>query len=307
MLGVLVGFAIVAAVIATGWILGRTRLLGDGASMTLNRLAFFVLSPAILFTVLARADIHALLSTQLPVAAIASVTTIAAFLLVSLLAWRRRIPEAVVGALGAGYQNANNIGLPVSLYILGDAAASAPVILLQLVVLAPIALAILDMTTSGHASIGRVLLQPVRNPMVIGSVLGFICALTGWLPPEPVMDFFELLGGAAVPVLLINFGLSLAGSRILAPGPDRKDIVLASVLKLVAMPAIAWAVARFVFGLDGHALFVAVALAALPAANNVFNFAQRYDRGVTIGRDTVLITTVGSFPVLLVVAALLAA
>jgi malonate transporter len=47
-------------------------------------------------------------------------------------------------------------------------------------------------------------------------------------------------------------------------------------------------------------------LAALPSAQNVFNYAQRYDRGEILARDTVLITTVLSVPVLLVVAALLA-
>jgi len=48
-----------------------------------------------------------------------------------------------------------------------------------------------------------------------------------------------------------------------------------------------------------------VALAALPAAQNVFNYAQRYSRGEIIARDTVLITTIGSIPVLVLVAAVL--
>jgi malonate transporter len=44
---------------------------------------------------------------------------------------------------------------------------------------------------------------------------------------------------------------------------------------------------------------------ARPAAQNVFNYASRYSRGEIIARDTVLITTIGSIPVLVVVAALL--
>ncbi|HOB57351.1 MAG TPA: AEC family transporter, partial [Rhodoglobus sp.] len=60
------------------------------------------------------------------------------------------------------------------------------------------------------------------------------------------------------------------------------------------------------FGLSGHRLFAVVVLAALPAAQNVFNYAQRYDRGVILARDVVLITTALSLPVLLVIAALLA-
>jgi hypothetical protein len=71
------------------------------------------------------------------------------------------------------------------------------------------------------------------------------------------------------------------------------------------MPVVAWLVGRFAFGLEDEQLFAVVVMAALPTAQNVFNYAQRYDRGEIVARDTVLITTVGSVPVLLVVAALL--
>lgn len=304
--GVLIGFAIIAVVIGVGYLIGRLGLLGPEAGRVLSRLAFFVLSPALLFTVLAEADVHRLFSQLLPVSAIAAVTQIVVFALVARLIWRRPVPETTIGALASGYTNANNIGLPVSLYVLGDASSSAPVILLQLVVLAPIALAILDISTSGKPSLGRILLQPVRNPLIIGSALGLVVSVTGIDLPAPVLAPFELVGAAAVPVVLLGFGMSLHGTRPLAAGTARRDVVLAGILKLVVMPVVAWVVGAFVFGLTGHALFVVVVLAALPTAQNVFNYAQRYERGVTMARDTVLLTTAFSIVALVVVAALLA-
>ena len=306
MVGVLVGFAIIVAVIAVGYVVGRFDLLGPHAQHVLSRLAFFVLSPALLFTVLAEADVSHLFSALLPISAIAAVIDIAAFLVISLLVWRRPLPEATIGALASGYVNANNIGLPVSVYVLGDASSSAPVILLQLVILAPIALTVLDVSTSGRLSIGRILLQPVRNPLIIGSVLGLIVAITHLKIPDPVLAPFQLVGGAAVPVILLGFGMSLHGSRVLAPGTNRRDVLLASSLKLAAMPVIAWLLGHFVWHLEGHRLFVVVVLAALPTAQNVFNYAQRYGVGAVLARDTVLITTALSIVVLVIVAALLA-
>lgn len=305
--GVLIGFAIIAVVIVTGYLIARTGLIGPEAHQVLSRLAFFVLSPALLFTVLAEADVHALFSTQLPVAAVAAVVPMAVFLTVALVVWRRKVPEATIGALASGYLNANNIGIPVAAYVVGDAAASAPVILLQLIVLAPIALTVLDVATAGHVSVGRILSQPVRNPLIIGSLLGLLVAFTGIELPEPVLAPFELVGAAAVPVILINFGMSLHGRRLLDTPGSRRDVMLAVALKLVVMPLVAWAAARFLFGLDGHDLFVAVVLAALPAAQNVFVYAQRYRRGETLARDAVLLSTLLSLPVIVVVAALLAA
>lgn len=314
--GVLIGFAIIAAVIGVGYLVGRIGLLGPHAERVLSRLAFFVLSPALLFTVLAEADVARLFSELLPVSAIAALVNIVVFAVVALVVWRRPVPETTIGALAAGYVNANNIGLPVSLYVLGDAATSVPVILLQLVILAPIALTILDLSTQRakaraggevpRFSISRILLQPVRNPLIIASVLGLVLAITGVDLPAPVLAPFELIGGAAVPVVLLGFGMSLHGSRVLAPGTHRRDVVLASALKLAVMPVVAWAVGHFLFGMTGHTLFAVVALAALPTAQNVFNYAQRYERGVVMSRDTVLITTALSIGVLVVVAALLA-
>ncbi|MEP6843141.1 MAG: AEC family transporter [Pseudolysinimonas sp.] len=306
MVGVLIGFAIIVAVIAVGYVIGRTGMLGPHAPHVLSRLAFFVLSPALLFTVLAEADVSHLFSALLPISAIVAVVNIAAFLVVSLLIWRRPLADATIGGLASGYVNANNIGLPVSVYVLGDASSSAPVILLQLIVLAPIALTVLDVSTSGRVSIGRILLQPVRNPLIIGSLLGVIVAVTHLQIPAPVMAPFQLVGAAAVPVILITFGMSLHGSRVLAPGSDRRDVLLASSLKLAVMPVMAWLLGNFIWHLEGHRLFVVVVLAALPTAQNVFNYAQRYGVGTVLARDTVLITTALSIVVLVIVAALLA-
>lgn len=306
MIGVLLGFAIIAAVIVLGYVVGRVGILGAGAGAVLNRLAFFVLNPALLFTVLAEADLDNLFSELLPTAAIVAGLNLAIFAAVALVAWRRPVPEATIGALGSAYANATNMGVPISAYVLGDASTSAPVMLLQLIVISPIALTVLDLSTSGRISVGRVLLQPLRNPLIIASALGLLVALVGVEPPREVMEFFEFVGAAAVPVILIAFGISLHGQRPLAPGSDRRGIVLATALKMVGMPLAAWLFGRFVFGLEGHALFATVVLAALPAGQNVFNFAQRYGRGEGLARDVVLLTTALSFPALLVVAALLA-
>lgn len=306
MLGVLIGFAIIAAVVLIGYIVGRSQVLGEHSAFVLSRIAFYVLSPCLLFTVLADADVHVLFSSALIVAAAAAAAAALVFAVIARVFWRRPVSETVVGALGSSYVNANNIGIPVASYVLGNAAASAPVILLQLLVMAPIALTILDVQTRGTTSFWRVMSQPLRNPIIVGSLLGLIISIFDLQVPEPVMEPFRLIGAAAVPVVLLAFGMSLHGQRPLAPGSARRDVVLASVLKLTLMPVVAWLVAHFALGLTGAVLFGVVVLAALPAAQNVFNYAQRYERGVVLARDVVLITTVLSVPALVVIAALLA-
>ena len=218
MTGVLVGFAIIGFIIAVGYLAGRLGILGPSAGFVLNRIAFFVLSPCLLFTVLESATVSVLFSSLMAVSLVAALTAFAVYLAVARFVWHRGLPEIVVGALGAGYVNANNIGIPVAVYVLGSAAYSAPVVLLQLLVFAPVALTILDVTTTGRASIGRILLKPLTNPLIIGSALGVILAVTGWHPPAAVLKPFELLEGAAVPVVLLAFGMSLHGQKLLQAG-----------------------------------------------------------------------------------------
>jgi predicted permease len=306
MAGALIGFAIIAAIVAVGYLVGRLGVLGEGAGPILGRLAFFVLNPALLFTVLARADLRELFSNLLPTAAIVAGLNLAIFATIALVVWRRPVPEATIGALASAYTNATNMGVPISAYVLGDASTSAPVILVQLLVISPIALTVLDLSTSGRSSVGRVLGQPLRNPLIIASALGLLIALTGVEPWPYLMRFFDLVGGAAVPVILLAFGISLHGQRPLAVESDRRGIVLATTLKMILAPVAAWLLGRFAFGLEGHAMFAVVVLAALPTGQNVFNFAQRYGRGEVLARDVVLITTALSFPAILVVAAVLA-
>ncbi|MDN4596161.1 AEC family transporter [Leifsonia virtsii] len=304
--GVLTGFGIIAFVILVGYVARRLGIGGPTAPYVLNRIAFFVTNPALLFVTLARADLRVVFSTQLLVAAAAALVSAGLFLVLSRAFFRRPAPETTIGALGAGYVNANNIGLPVAVYVLGSASYVAPVLLLQLIVFAPVALTVLDVTSRGAVSVRSILTQPIRNPMIIASVLGILVDVSGIRLPDAVYQPFELLGGAAVPLVLMAFGMSLVGSRPLRAGNGRAPIVASVVLKSAVMPLVAFLVARFAFGLEGQALFAAVALAALPTAQNVYNFAARYERGIAQARDVVLLTTLFSVPVLLVVAALLA-
>ncbi len=295
---VLTGFVVVGFAIVVGWVLGRIDLLGPHGRHVLGRLTFFVLSPFLLFVVLAQADVRTLFSALLPVSAIAAVGVILIYALVARLWWRRGTGEALIGALASGQVNSNNIGIPLSLYLLGSAAYPAPVILMQLVVLTPIAMAIFEAVSTGQRRAWPILRRTVTNPIVVGSVLGVVASISGIALPPIVWEPLVLLANACVPVLLISYGMSLHGQRILGTAGRRQDVIVASALKLVVMPMTAWAVATFVFALSPGDVLIVTVLAALPTAQNVFNYAQRFDIGEQIARDTVFITTVGCVPVL---------
>ncbi|MDD9347305.1 AEC family transporter [Mumia sp.] len=307
MTGVLEGFGVITVVIAVGFVLAHLGVVTLDYQWMLSRLVFFVGSPALLFSVLADTDVGGALSKAL-VANAASVAAVAVIALVlARWRWRRGWADTTLAALCAGYVNAGNLGLPIAIYVLGDASAVAGALLLQLLVLAPLAFVVLDQSESmERPTVLTVLSRPFRNPLTVGAVVGVVVALTGVPVPRWVADPIDLLAGLAIPGMLIAFGISLRlGPRPGASGAGTQVAIL-TVVKLAVQPLVAYLVARFALGLDGSALLAVVVVAGLPTAQNVFVTAVRYDRSVAVVRDVVFATTVLSFLTILAIAALLA-
>ena len=303
---VFVGFAIVTLVVATGYVTGRIGILGPTALDVLSKAAFFVFSPALLFIVLGDADIRILFSDLLPVSALAATGALVLYVVIAMVSRVRGAGRLTVGGLAASYVNSNNIGLPLAAYILGDPALAAPVLLFQLIVMSPVALTILDISSHGSLSGRRILSGPIRNPLIIGSILGVVVSWWDLELPDIIHEPLDLLGQAAVPTLLFALGLSLASQRLWEAREFRREIAVAAIIKLSVMPLIAWLLGVFVFSLDDHALFTVVILAALPSAQNVFNYSQRYHVATPLARDSVVLTTLVSLPVMIGLALLLA-
>lgn len=305
MTGVLTGFAVIAAVIGTGYVLGRLGLLGPGGRDVLTKLAFHVATPALMFETLARADLSLLVSAPLAVTALATVAVMAVYAVVGVLR-RWCTGFTTVGSLCAGYVNAGNLGIPVAAYVLGDATLVAPVLLFQQLVVTPVAMTVLDLSgPGGEAGALRRLTGPLRNPVVIGSLSGVLVAVTGCPLPEPVWEPFELVGNMSVPAVLLAFGISLHGSALPGRGSDRGPVLLAVALKVAGQPLAAWALGSAVFGLSGRALFTVVVTAALPSAQNLFTYASRYAVGTRLAREAILLSTFLAIPALVLIAATL--
>lgn len=307
MLGAFQGFFVVAVIVGVGFAIGRRRLLSEKAEADLARLVLWVLLPSLVVTMLIDADLAAIFSPLMAVSLVASVVIIGVHAVIARVALRREGAEATIGALAAGLPNVGNIGIPVSVYMLGSATFAVPVILVQSGLIMPLALVLLDVLTKAPgASAGRTLVKALVNPIVIASVVGVVILVLGVTVPPFVVEPFRLIGAAAVPIVLIAFGISLAGQRLLAPGEGRRDVVLAVTLKLLVMPVLAWVLGRFVWGMSGLDLLAVTLLAALPTAQNVVVIARRYGRGETMARDTALLTTIGVIPALLLIMLILA-
>ncbi|WP_332668132.1 AEC family transporter [Aeromicrobium sp.] len=290
---------------ALGLGLAHAGVLGQDSQRVLSRLVYFVATPALLIDLLSRTDVSDVLGVGF---AIAGISVLAVLVVYVPLAIRRgrSMSHVVIGALSASYANGGYLGLPIAVYVLGDAAFAVPIMVLQLIVYAPLALSVLDLDATGRRpTIGALALAGVRNPVSVGAMCGVLISVAGLELPEIVGEPLALLGGMAVPGALLAYGVSLRFGGAIGSA-HRREIAVIALLKLVWMPAVAYVVARFAFGLDSHEVFGLTVMAALPTAQNVFVYASRFQRSELLARDSVAVTTLVAIPVLFGLAAILA-
>lgn len=282
-----------------GYVLARQGILTREADRMLQQVAFYVASPALMLAIIADSDLSVLLSLGTAVFLAAAATTTIIFTIGAVLILKVDRTEGVMVGATTGWVNANNIGVPVAVYILADVDYIAAIVVLQLVAFAPLVVAALHLASGGN-NLGSILGRTLATPLIGATALGVVISLTGWQIPQLVFVPVEILSGAAIPIMLLALGAGLHGMRVFRFEPGTSRIIVSSVLaKGVLMPTVAWILAAFVFRLDQNSVFVLTALSALPAAQNTYNLAVTFKVAESTVREILVYSTIVFFPVLL--------
>lgn len=129
-------------------------------------------------------------------------------------------------------------------------------------------------TGSPLAVIRPVLADLARNPLMLAIGFGVIWRFTG-LGLNPVVDkTVELLAQAGSPAALIALGITLFRFEVKG---EMLSVVAMSALKLLAMPAVAFALAKLL-NLPPIVTGVVVLFAAMPTGANAYIFAVQCQR-----------------------------
>ena len=298
--GVLKGFFVVGMVLLVGYILARTNALGPHGTKVLSTLTFMVGLPSLMFSTIASRHISEVLSQTGLISVVTALCCMALFALSGAIG-RWGVRRTTIGALATGIVNSTNLGVPLSLYILGSATFVTPIMLFQLALVTPVALTVLDLTDPDgkRTSVWSILSTPLRNPVTVAAILGVIVSAAGIELPALVLDPLKLVAQLTVPLMLIIFGMSLHGLSPRQGSVDRVPTLFAVVLKSAVQPVLAWLLAVFVFHLDTFSTFVVTACAILPTGQNVVLYAVRYGVGQNLAQSTAVITSALAIPLLL--------
>ncbi len=300
-------FAPIWLLAAAGYAARRWGLLGDKAVSVLGWFVFHLAMPAALYVRLAQTTLTGFDGRQLAAFTVSLVLTIGAGCYVAARFFDRKPGERAVWGMASGYGNTANLGIPIAAQVLGTVSFLVQVLLLQVLIVGPVIVAILDRHADGGSgnahTLRRIATLPLRNPVILGSALGIAASAAGFTAPHLVLTPLRLLSVTAVPAALIALGASLYRPEV-TPDARRAEISVIAVLKLIAQPAIACA-AGLALGLSRPALLAVVVCAGLPTAQNVFVFARQYDVADGLASRAVMVTTTASLATIAAAAALL--
>src|SRR5690606_19706978 len=107
----------------------------------------------------------------------------------------------------------------------------------------------------------------------------------------PADAFFSMMASAVVPAALFGIGGALNEFKL---SDNWKQALIASAIKLVVHPAIAYVLMIWVLQVPMEIARYGILLSAMPAGINVYVFATYYNRGVSVAANTILIATICS-------------
>ena len=203
--------------------------------------------------------------------------------------------ESVSVGFAGTFTNTVLVGLPIMTRAYGDAAMPVTLSIIGLhgAILLTLGMLTMELARRDGQSLGRTLVQAVRrvgsNPLIWGITGGIVLSLSGLELAEPVAAFFSMLGQAVVPAALFGIGGALNEFKL---SETWKQALVASLIKLVIHPAIAYALMIWVFHVPIDIARYGILLAAMPAGINIYVYATFYDRGVSVAANTILISTI---------------
>ncbi|WP_417492750.1 AEC family transporter [Maricaulis sp.] len=260
-------------VIAIGWLLRRSGLLPDNSWGPVSRLAYLGLSPALLFTAIARADLSSITLGPFLIAAVLGFLAMATIMLA--LKPLLKIPDPTYTSVFQAVCRWNGmLILALGIALFGDQGE----ILVALVMVVSIPLvnmecvAALAVWGEGAAPNWRsILYRIITNPLILGSVAGGVVNLAHIPVPAALIDTLTLMGQAALPLILLSVGAGLNFTTLRA---RPRLLALSVFLKLMIGPLVFYGVGK-AMGLEGIPLTILLLTGSSPGAGSAYVLAQQ--------------------------------
>ena len=273
-----------------GFWIKKRDLLSDSATKQINILVFRFFLPVMCAETIYKANLREdveLLPILMVTFGIIGVFLISWLIVPRFIKDKTQIPVMIQGIYKSNYAI---LGIPIAVSIYG--AENIGVVSVIAVILVPLNNAlsafIFERYTGKATSGSKLILNIIRNPLVLGSLVGLILNLTGIVIPDWILSgIFSKLGAMATPLSMIALGASFVFSQIRT---YRRPLFWACLAKLVFVPALIIPLS-IVLGARGAGLVGITIYAASPNAVNSYSTAVAMGGDADLANEIVVMTS----------------
>jgi malonate transporter len=281
-------------IIATGYLLFRTRVVDESVWSAIEHICFYLLLPFLIIRTLSRANLGGVPLVDFMTVIIVAILGMSALLvLTQALVWRR-FPQSGP-SFSSIFQGTTRFHGFVAIAVIGPLYGDAGVTLaaLALAIMVPLlnVISVIVLSVYGHSEIKPdfrgVSRKILTNPLIIACVVGL---LFNWLSiPDILFDTIDIIGAGGLGLALLAVGAGMSPGK----AAQHKMLLTIGVLtRLIGMPVIIIAMSWLV-GLDGLARTVAIIAGAVPTAASAYVMARK------MGGDAELMSSIVTFQVII--------
>ncbi len=228
----------VFAMLALGYVMGRLGTAKQEEARALNRIAFLVLQPPLIFMLLTGLDLSSVRLDAIGIYAAVEVVAFTVAFALARLAFKCETAEAFLLAMCVVFVNSLLYIWPISTLIYGEDGARPISAIVALDASASFAFFIIGIQfIVGRGSFRSTLPAIVKNPVLITIVLSLVLNIAQVPIPEPIQTAARFAGAGAAPLTLFALGVVLSTAPLRPTAP----VIGISAMKLVVFPLLVWA------------------------------------------------------------------
>ena len=276
-------------IIATGFLIRR---IVSVENRSLSDLILYVLTPCLVFTSIVQSSLG-----ERTWADIALITVATAFVMMS-VSWSigrvLRLNQKRLSAfiLTTSLVNTGNVGLSVNLLAFGQAGLELAVVYFVISSILSYTLGVF-VASNGTQSLKESLRSVVRLPHIYAVLAAFAVKLLNVGVPDLIFEPVNLMGQAAIPVMLVVLGMELAQTALHSNSTNWALVALSSAIKLL-FPIVPVVLLSSLIGLGGLARNVTLVQACMPTAILAVIFTVKFKGDSQFVTNVIIVATLVS-------------
>ena len=293
MITTLYAIAPIFLIIATGYLLFRTRVVDESVWSAIEHICFYLLLPFLIIRTLSRANLGSVPVLDFMTVIVVAILGMSALLiLIQVFIWKR-FPQSGP-SFSSIFQGATRFHGFVAIAVIGPLYGDAGVTLaaLALAIMVPLlnVISVVVLSVYGHSDtrpqVIAVAKKIVTNPLIIACAVGL---LFNWFGvPDILFEAIDIIGAGGLGLALLAVG---AGMNFGKAAQHKMLLTVGVLTRLIGMPTIVIAMSWLV-GLDGTARTVAIIAGAVPTAASAYVMARK------MGGNAELMSSIVTFQVI---------